>query len=84
MLQIVASLTSLIDDTSQGYARANETFMVQASLTIVTYNRQNIFCSTGQSYITQAWLKPIEIKKSVLSQKFLFSLNTRPFPFADR
>ncbi len=36
-LQIVASLMSIIDNT-----KANETFIVQASLKIVTYNHQNI------------------------------------------
>jgi hypothetical protein len=44
MLQTVASLTSLINDTSQGYkSKANETFIIQASLTIVTYDCQNMF-----------------------------------------
>jgi len=43
MLQTVASLTSIIDDTSKAKARANNTFIVQASLTIVTYNCQNNF-----------------------------------------
>ncbi len=45
MLQTVASLTSVIDDTSKAKAkaRANNIFIVQASLTIVTYNCQNIF-----------------------------------------
>jgi hypothetical protein len=42
-LQTVASLTSVIDDTSQGKVKTNETFIVQASLTIVTYDRQNMF-----------------------------------------
>ncbi len=32
----------------------------------------------------QAWSKPIKIQNSVSSQNFLFSLNTRYFPFVDR
>jgi len=43
MLQTVASLTSVVDDISQAKAKTNETFIVQASLTIVTYDLQNIF-----------------------------------------
>ncbi len=39
--QFAASLTIVIDDTSQGYI--NETFIVQASLTIITYDRKNMF-----------------------------------------
>jgi hypothetical protein len=33
--------------------------------------------------LNQAWSKPIEIQTSVSSQKFLFSLNTHYFLFAD-
>jgi len=43
MLQTVASLTSVVDDISQAKAKTNETFIVQASLTIITYDLQNIF-----------------------------------------
>ncbi len=42
-LQTVASLMSVIDDTSKAKAKTNETFIVQASLTIVTYDHQNMF-----------------------------------------
>ncbi len=38
-LQIVASLTIVIDDTSQG----NNTFIIQASLMIITYDHHNMF-----------------------------------------
>jgi hypothetical protein len=57
-LQIVASLMSIIDYTSQAKARANETFIVQASLTIVTYDCQNIFIvkATG---VTATTVEPI-------------------------
>jgi hypothetical protein len=43
----VASLASVIDDTSQGKVKTNETFIVQASLTIVTYDRKYVY-STGR------------------------------------
>jgi hypothetical protein len=50
MVQIVASLMIVIDDTSYGYEaklvssiRIVSTFIVQASFTIVTYDRQNMF-----------------------------------------
>ncbi len=47
----VASLTSVIDDTSKAEAKTNETFIEQASLKIVTYNHQNMFIvqATGPS-----------------------------------
>ncbi len=43
MLKTVSSLMSVIDSTIMFKARAHNTFIVQASLTIVTYNCQNIF-----------------------------------------
>ncbi len=42
-LQTVLSLMSVIDDTRKAKAKTNETFMVQASLTIITYDHQNMF-----------------------------------------
>ena len=50
MLQIVASLTIVIDNASYGYEAKLassimmvSTFIVQASFTIITYDRQNMF-----------------------------------------
>ncbi len=50
MLQIVASLTIVIDDARQGYEAKEvssitivSTFIVLASFTIVTYDRQKFF-----------------------------------------
>jgi hypothetical protein len=43
MLQSVASITSVIDDTSKAKAKTNKTFIVQASQMIITYDCQNIF-----------------------------------------
>ncbi len=39
------SLTIIIDDTSKAKEKTNEneTFIVQASLTIITYDRKNMF-----------------------------------------
>ncbi len=42
MLQIVASLTIIIDDAAAKALRLS-TFIVQASFTIVTYDCQNMF-----------------------------------------
>jgi hypothetical protein len=42
-LQIAASLTIVIDDASLGSITIVSTFIVQASFTIVTYDRQNMF-----------------------------------------
>ena len=42
-LQTVASLTIITDTQGKATARANKTFIVQASLMIITYDRQNIF-----------------------------------------
>jgi hypothetical protein len=41
-------------------ARANKTFVVQASLMIVTYNRHNIFIvqTTGDTILTESILVP--------------------------
>ncbi len=36
-------------------ARANKTFIVQASLTIITYDHQNIFYSTGHWSLRNGW-----------------------------
>jgi hypothetical protein len=43
-------------------ARANETFIVQASLMIVTYDHQNIFIvqATGESGMTDFFSRKIE------------------------
>jgi hypothetical protein len=38
----VATFTRVIDDITKAKARANKTFIVQASLMIVTHNHQNI------------------------------------------
>jgi hypothetical protein len=43
MTQFGASLTIVIDDIAKAKAKTNETFMVQASLMIVTYNCKNMF-----------------------------------------
>ncbi len=42
-LQTVASLTSVIMTLANAKAKTNETFIVQVSLTIITYDRQNMF-----------------------------------------
>jgi hypothetical protein len=58
MLKIVESLTIVIDDASLGYEAKLassimivSTFIVQASFTIITYDRQNMFIiqATGLS-----------------------------------
>jgi hypothetical protein len=43
MLQTVASLTIIIDNASSGSITIVSTFIVQASFTVVTYDRQNMF-----------------------------------------
>ncbi len=46
----MASLMTITDDLTKARARANKTFTVQASLTIITYNCQNfiIIKATGE------------------------------------
>jgi len=41
--QFGASLTIVVDDTSKAKTKTNETFIVQASLTIITYDCKNMF-----------------------------------------
>jgi hypothetical protein len=51
MLQIVASLTIVIDNTSWGYGKGYDPFIVQASLMIVTYDHNNrLIVRAGKSY----------------------------------
>jgi hypothetical protein len=72
-LQTVASLTSVIEDTSQGQGKTNETYIVQASLTIVTYDCQNMFIiqATGVINIKLFSLPLIHYKMCWISLKKL-------------
>ncbi len=50
MLKTVATLMSVIDSTIMFKARAYNTFIVHASLMIVTYNCQNIFIAKATGF----------------------------------
>ncbi len=51
--QTVASLTSVIDDTSKAMTKANKQLIVKALVIIITYNRQNIFIvQAAESLVT--------------------------------
>jgi hypothetical protein len=56
-LQIVASRTVVIDATGWGYGWGYDTFIVQASLTIVTYDYHNIlesrYCIHNTSFSSE-------------------------------
>jgi hypothetical protein len=51
MPQFGASLNIIIDVKAK--AKTNETFIVQASLTIVTYDRKNMFIVQATDYLGQ-------------------------------
>jgi hypothetical protein len=65
MLQTVASLTSVIDDTVRAMAKAkasaDKTFIV--SLTIVTYDSQNIFIVQATAVnVTKQFLSSLTLR----------------------
>jgi hypothetical protein len=58
ILQTVASLTSVIDDTSKAMTKANKQLIVKALVIIITYNRQNIFIvQAAESLVTLIGVK---------------------------
>jgi hypothetical protein len=56
MPQFGASLTIVIDDTSKAKAKTNETFIVQVSLTIVTYDHKNMFIVQATAYLHKLYI----------------------------